>query len=208
LYSCSKKQWKITDFGLTSHGTTTGASPTALGRGTSGYRAPELLRPDDNLTFNKKVDVWSIGCILFELCTGTKAFRDDWATLQFAHAKKKRSVEIPGICKSLRSWLCNIIQESFDLDPKKRLSAEYLRRALEDPPTEMQNPDEPKMIEKLSAASTRSGNSPKHDFFVTTDGDYMAMKCRRCGELVVVGGYCGGCGMQNSIQTAFDTVSD
>jgi serine/threonine protein kinase len=186
------KQWKIADFGLTSHGTTTGASPTVAGRGTSGYRAPELLRPDDNLSFNKKADIWSIGCILFELCTGTKAFGDDWATLQFAYAKKKRSVVIPGVCKPLISWLCNRFQESLDLDPKKRLSAEDLRRALEDPPTEMH---EPKIIERLSVASQRSGTAPKDDFLKGNNGDVFVM-CDNCGHLFVVGGepVCGNCG--------------
>ena len=189
------KQWKIADFGLTSHGTTTGASPTVAGRGTSGYRAPELFRRDDNYTFNKKVDIWSIGCILFELCTGTKAFQDDWITLEFAHAKKKWSVEIPGICRSLGSWLCNIIQECFDLDPKKRLSAECLRRALADPPTE------------TLTISTLSGNSPRHDFaFADEYGRlFVSCNCKICGYQVVIGDQCGNCGTATK---RVDTVSD
>lgn len=50
-------------------------------RGTKGYRAPELLK--EAATYNNKVDIWSLGCILYELAVGEKAFYNDFAT--FAH---------------------------------------------------------------------------------------------------------------------------
>jgi hypothetical protein len=37
--------------------------------------------------FNKKVDIWSLGCIMFELCVGQKAFRHDFDTDDFASGK-------------------------------------------------------------------------------------------------------------------------
>ena len=52
-------------------------------RVTPGYRAPELVALKEPATYNNKVDIWSLGCILYELAVGEKAFYNDFAT--FAH---------------------------------------------------------------------------------------------------------------------------
>ncbi|CAH9053018.1 unnamed protein product [Cuscuta europaea] len=38
------------------------------------YRAPEVIL---GLPYNKKIDIWSLGCILAELCTGNVLFQND-----------------------------------------------------------------------------------------------------------------------------------
>jgi len=45
------------------------------GRGTAAYRAPELY--DEEPQYNNKSDIWSFGCLVFELCTNHKAFLND-----------------------------------------------------------------------------------------------------------------------------------
>lgn len=83
LFSSKDKAWKLADFGLTSEGTSQGNHNTEFSRGTVGYRAPELLL-EDNKTYNNKVDIWAMGCILYELIVGRKAFVSDSAVLEFA----------------------------------------------------------------------------------------------------------------------------
>jgi serine/threonine protein kinase len=34
--------------------------------------------------FNKKTDIWAMGCVFYEVCTGKKAFTSEWATITFA----------------------------------------------------------------------------------------------------------------------------
>ena len=61
---------KVFDFGLStslpSEGGLLGGTVQAF-----QYRAPEVLM---KLGFNEKADIWSVGCILYELCTGKRLF--------------------------------------------------------------------------------------------------------------------------------------
>lgn len=67
--------WKLADFGISAVALSEGAT-TKQSRGTPCYRAPELLQT--SATFTVKVDMWALGCILYECFTGSKAFdRDD-----------------------------------------------------------------------------------------------------------------------------------
>jgi serine/threonine protein kinase len=45
---------------------------TKQGRGTEQYLGPEVLRSKH---FSKKTDIWSLGCILYELNSGEPAFK-------------------------------------------------------------------------------------------------------------------------------------
>jgi serine/threonine protein kinase len=79
LYSHKDAQWKLGDFGLTCEGTLIRDFTTTFARGTAGYRAPELLTVTTKLVYNNKADIWSMGCILYELATHKQAFLNDFA---------------------------------------------------------------------------------------------------------------------------------
>lgn len=81
LYSSQHKSWKLTDFGITAAATSKQAQTTRYSRGTTSYRAPELLQ--ESPTYTNKVDIWALGCILVELAYGTRLFAEDWYVLQF-----------------------------------------------------------------------------------------------------------------------------
>jgi len=90
LYSSLRSNWKIADFGITSAAASSKANPTMYARGTSGYRAPELLQ--DEATFTTRVDIWSLGCILGELATGWKLFENDTAVRDWYATKETFSI--------------------------------------------------------------------------------------------------------------------
>jgi serine/threonine protein kinase len=50
LYSSSRDCWKIADFGCTAEATSAHARTTVMVRGTTSYRAPELLEQTGNFT--------------------------------------------------------------------------------------------------------------------------------------------------------------
>src|SRR5277367_1051702 len=88
LYSRKDSIWKITDFGFTSEGSSRRIRDSSNSRGTSGYRAPKLLQGERG-SFNNKVDIWVMGCILFELAAGKKAFESDDIVLSWGLSGKQ-----------------------------------------------------------------------------------------------------------------------
>jgi serine/threonine protein kinase len=91
LYSLKDNAWKICDFGFTSEG---GSDENAQhisdrGRGTGGYRAPELICEAGS--YNRKSDIWAFGCIVHELATKKKRFKNDWETLFWVNQEKNSS---------------------------------------------------------------------------------------------------------------------
>jgi serine/threonine protein kinase len=129
LYSESDQRWKLADFGTTSEGTAKRSRATQDARGTSSYRAPEILCEDPKYT--NKVDIWAFGCILFEMCTGRKAFAGDFAVQGFA-ASGVRPVmfaqpptnesSMADQAKQIEEW----VFEPMRIEPAKRPSAEEL----------------------------------------------------------------------------------
>jgi len=94
LYSHKSHAWKITDFGLTSivEGRSSVALQTRYARGTPCYRAPELI---ENQEFTYKVDIWAVGCILYELTFRKKAFEGDWAVLRYSQENRFEGKLLP-----------------------------------------------------------------------------------------------------------------
>jgi serine/threonine protein kinase len=83
--------WKLADFGFASEGNSSTLRTSYDAKGTSGYRVPELLI-DGKPGYNNKVDIWSMGCILYELAVGRRAFYNDFATIKYRISKPDISV--------------------------------------------------------------------------------------------------------------------
>src|SRR5579859_2571241 len=92
LYSCKDKNWKIADFGLTMEGTSTGGVGTKYSRGTPGYRAPELII---GARYTNKVDIWSLGSILYQLIFSRKLFLDDLEVRDYYSQTPRKNLQLP-----------------------------------------------------------------------------------------------------------------
>jgi serine/threonine protein kinase len=82
LFSSREQCWKLADFGSASLATSKKLVTTTLGRGTEGYRAPEVLRTRGH--YNKRSDSFALGCITYEIVTGRKLFDSDWAVQEYS----------------------------------------------------------------------------------------------------------------------------
>src|SRR5271155_4587417 len=117
----SNGYWKIADFGLTSKGTSKKLITSSAARGKECYRAPELLR-DSESGYNNKSDMWSFGCIAYELFTGRKAFSNDFEVWQYGVAKRSPKMYFKGLDALTKHYIHSLLE----VDPAKRPSAKAL----------------------------------------------------------------------------------
>jgi serine/threonine protein kinase len=117
LYSSRSKLWKIGDFGTTVEKSTPTSNTRSI-RGTACYRAPELIT--EAPVYTHKVDIWSLGCILFELATCKKAFNCDLNVYNYANAKQTLEVSVPKWPKDFESHLSENVHELLAIDWERR----------------------------------------------------------------------------------------
>ena len=124
LYSCEKQVWKIADFGLTVSGTSSQAYSTRYSRGSSSYRAPELI---NNGKYNNKADIWAIGCILVEVLFQQKAFDSDFAVFQYATSRKNFQIPLDNpFPEKLKGHISSLVHDTLNVNPSNRPSAHDL----------------------------------------------------------------------------------
>jgi hypothetical protein len=132
LYSSKDSLWKLADFGLTAEGSSKTNCITQYARGTPGYRAPELLESDEEPgSHNNKVDIWAMGCILYELATRTRAFKTDFAVHSYVTSAKNKDVildfTVDTHCmETITKYVVDMLQvESSDRPTASFLSKEF-----------------------------------------------------------------------------------
>jgi serine/threonine protein kinase len=106
---------------------------TKYGIGTGGYRAPELMSYDKK-TYTNRVDIWSMGCILYELAAGSRAFRDDGAVFHYLYSGKMMEVALddtfdPDFIETTREYIIDMLQIEWSARPSASvLSKEFERQ--------------------------------------------------------------------------------
>jgi serine/threonine protein kinase len=127
LYSLREDAWKIADFGLTTEATSN-ILETRHSRGTSGYRPPELLR-DHHCTYTNKVDIWAMGCLLYEIVVRKPAFVDDFTVRHYFHkfSRSSGSLKIPvDLDENRNPFIQEALDEMLQIEPPRRPSAQQI----------------------------------------------------------------------------------
>jgi serine/threonine protein kinase len=114
-------RWKIADFGLSAKAESKRAYTTVYSRGTSCYRAPELLA--EHAAFTNRVDIWALGCILHELATGKVAFHQDWAVREYFYSAVELPISLPSLPSFFVHHLAECIHDMLCRDWNHRPSA-------------------------------------------------------------------------------------
>lgn len=89
--------------------------------GTVHYMAPELI---DRKPYDQKVDIWSAGTLLFEMCTGLDPFNSS-SSQKIIQKIKNNEISYGKIVKANKDYrkLVKLIKLMLVEDPAKRLSA-------------------------------------------------------------------------------------
>lgn len=110
---------KLIDFGLAKVMTESVARSFL---GTRGYLAPEMLQRD---AYDKAIDVWALGIIVFVLLCGCLPFDDDSNKIDTeSAARKKFSLRFPRWAMNLSPSAKDLLHSLLDVNPKTRLTAE------------------------------------------------------------------------------------
>jgi len=125
---------KVLDFGLAKAvDPTAGSSATAMNSptlsihatqagiilGTAAYMSPEQAR---GKSVDKRTDIWALGCVLFEMLTGTRAFPGDDATdtIVAVVSKEPNWTSLPS---TTSSPIRRLLRRTLEKDPRRRLDS-------------------------------------------------------------------------------------
>ncbi len=122
---------KILDFGLAKLvGPEVAGSPAPLATvsvtelgvvlGTVGYMSPEQVR---GLVADHRSDIFSLGAVLYEMLSGTRAFRGKTAADTMSAILKEEPVELSGSVRSLPPMLGRIVHRCLEKDPGERFQS-------------------------------------------------------------------------------------
>ncbi|KEP61487.1 UNVERIFIED_CONTAM: NIMA-related protein kinase NIMA1 [Hammondia hammondi] len=108
---------KLGDFGLSRHLNMHSMAHSCVG--TPYYWSPELLE-DGQKTYNVKSDMWALGCVIYEMCTGKTPFAQAQTMPQLKERVRCGPVlPVPGFSDSLNALMASLLQPN----PNNRPSA-------------------------------------------------------------------------------------
>ena len=150
-FSDYRRCWLLADFGFSAILKNSESQVSCERRGTPGYRAPELADCDvfDSAgvyqpgVVSKKSDIWSLGCILFQLATTNKAcafdsdnqvvaFKNGYCKLPLLNKEHNKALKLETICPQqgclLPFWeqINSILKVCLAQDPGDRPTADQL----------------------------------------------------------------------------------
>ena len=118
LFVTENGQIKLGDFGIARDTHSADLTNEGLTVGTHAYMAPEQITGDDNIT--GKADLYSLGCVLFELLTGQKPFQGTNFAVLFEQHLRKAAPRVSDFVPDCPPAMVQTIAQLLEKDPERR----------------------------------------------------------------------------------------
>lgn len=119
--------WKLADFALSTMVSSKSLGVTTSIGGTEGYLAPEFLIEIGNPSYDNKVDIWALGCILYEFVVGAQPFGTNYLTLQYKFTGLLPEITLDEyFSEAEKERVKSIVRRMLAIDPSARPPAKEL----------------------------------------------------------------------------------
>ena len=128
----------ITDFGLARAADDVSMTRLGVVAGTPEYMSPEQARGE---ALDSRSDLFSLGCVLYEMATGVSPFRSDSTIATLRRIVDDRPAAIASLAPELPPWFSYIVERLLSKDPTQRFaSASEVSQLLEACLSHLQQP--------------------------------------------------------------------
>lgn len=107
----------LTDFGLARAADDVSITRQGFIAGTPEYMSPEQARGE---ALDGRSDLFSLGCVLYEMATGVSPFRTDSTLATLRRIIEDQPVAMASLVPEIPSWFCDIVEKLLSKDPEQR----------------------------------------------------------------------------------------
>jgi len=118
LFITPSGQIKLGDFGIARDTHSADLTNEGLTVGTHAYMSPEQITGDSNIT--GKADLYSLGCLMFELLTGQKPFQGTNFAVLFEQHLRKTAPRVSDYVLDCPRLMVDMVAQLLEKDPERR----------------------------------------------------------------------------------------
>lgn len=175
---------QLTDFGLARAVDDIGVTRTGQITGTPQYMSPEQAL---GKTIDHRTDLFSLGCVLYAMCTGQAAFRADSAVAvmhRIVHEQQRPIVELN---EDIPVWLVEVVQKLLAKDANERFqSANEVAERLEQHLKHLQQPSQHPLPAPLNTVLVQPATPTSNPIDAKPPKTYPAKDPKRPAEPTVL----------------------